>query len=55
MEIVLKRAYSAEDLFDWNCDLCEVSYTSKTVYTNIMGMEGAICEDCPGLPARPPA
>ena len=46
MEIVLKRAYSAEDLFGWNCDLCEVSYTPKTVYPDIIGMEGAICEDC---------
>jgi hypothetical protein len=45
-KIILRRAYSAEELFEWNCDLCEVPYTPKTVYPDIMGMEGAICETC---------
>jgi hypothetical protein len=46
MEIILRRAYSAQDLFEWNCDLCEVPYTPKSVYPDIMGMEGALCETC---------
>jgi hypothetical protein len=46
VEIILRRAYSAEELFEWNCDLCEVPYTPKIVYPDIMGMEGAICEEC---------
>jgi hypothetical protein len=46
MEILLRRAYSAEDLFDWGCDLCEVPYTPKSVYPDALGMGGAICEEC---------
>ncbi len=46
MEIILRRAYSAEELFEYSCDLCEVPYTPKTVFPDIMGMEGAICETC---------
>ncbi len=46
MEIMLRRAYSGGDLFRWNCDLCEVPYTPKTVYPDIAGEEGAICEEC---------
>jgi hypothetical protein len=46
VEIILRRAFSAEEIFEWNCDLCEVPHTPKTVYPDIMGMEGAICEEC---------
>jgi hypothetical protein len=46
MEIMLRRAYSGEDLFEWRCDLCEVAYTPQTVYPDIMDMEGALCETC---------
>jgi len=46
MEIYLRRAYSAEDLFRWNCGLCEVPFTPGTVYPDIEGGEDAICEDC---------
>src|SRR5215211_691557 len=46
VEIILRRAYSAEELFEWNCDLCEVPYTPGSVFADVAGMEGAICEDC---------
>jgi hypothetical protein len=46
MEIQLRRAYSADELCEWNCDLCEVPYTPGTVFADIAGMEGAICEEC---------
>jgi hypothetical protein len=46
VEIMLRRAYSGEDLFRWNCDLCEVPFTPGTVYPDIADAEGAICEEC---------
>lgn len=46
MEIVLRRAYSAEDLFEWNCEVCEVPFTPQNVYPDVLGLEGAICEEC---------
>jgi hypothetical protein len=46
MEILLRRAYSGDDLFRWNCDLCEVPFTPASVYPDIAGADGAICEEC---------
>ena len=46
MEIYLRRAYSADDLFRWNCGLCEVPFTPGSVYPDIEGGEDSICEDC---------
>src|SRR5215210_1126732 len=56
MEILLRRAYSAEDLFEWNCGLCEVPFTPRSVYPDARGLEGALCEECLAyLHARHPA
>ncbi|MBA2715360.1 MAG: hypothetical protein H0U55_17645 [Rubrobacteraceae bacterium] len=46
MEIHLRRAYSADDLFRWNCGLCEVPFTPGSVYPDIEGGEDSICEEC---------
>ena len=46
MEIELRRAYTGDDLFEWNCDVCEVPFTPGTVYADVAGEEGAICDEC---------
>jgi hypothetical protein len=46
VEIVLRRAYSADELVEDTCGLCECPYMPGPVFADVYGMEGAICADC---------
>jgi len=46
MEIQLRRSYCGDDLFPWNCAVCELGYTPRTVMADIVGDEGDVCDDC---------
>ncbi|MDQ3315995.1 MAG: hypothetical protein M3522_01530 [Actinomycetota bacterium] len=48
MEIQLRRAFDGDEVFPWNCAICECGYTPRTVMADIVGDEGDVCPDCLG-------
>jgi hypothetical protein len=46
MKIQLRRAYTGDDLCEWDCAVCEVPFTVQTVYADVAGEEGEICDEC---------